>query len=79
MGGLAGHHAVDVGPVETDVAQQVIVELQKVTVGTALFRTAEKHAEDVGHFHVVLIYGGSKGRGDAHRRRAYAARPMNFQ
>jgi hypothetical protein len=43
------HHQMKVGAVESNVTQQMVVELQQAGVGTALIRTAEERGEDV-HF-----------------------------
>jgi hypothetical protein len=61
-------HQVDVGAGDTDVAQQVVVELQQVAERLSAFRTAEQGSQ-VGHWisHWLAVIGEA----------AYAVRWMN--
>ena len=40
--GTAAHHLAEIATRETDVTQQVVVELQQVGIGPAPFRAAEE-------------------------------------
>jgi hypothetical protein len=71
---VAGHHQMEVGAVNADVAQQMVIELQEVGVGATLFRTAEKRREDV---HFVVLGLGVAVAVTAPDAAAYAPRSMN--
>lgn len=40
--GAAAHHVADIATRETDVTQQVVVELHQIGIGPAPFRAAEE-------------------------------------